>query len=139
VVDDEPLIRRLNSDVLTTAGYQVDTAADGVAAWDLLELNDYDLLITDHDMPKLKGLELLKKVRNTGMILPVIMATGTLPFEELSRHLWLQPVVTLLKPYGLTDFLDAVKVVLRATVSDSESIALPAMREDGPAGFQLCY
>lgn len=114
VADDEPLIRRLNSEILTDAGYEVDVAADGADAWDLLERNRYDLLITDHEMPRLTGLELLKRLRSARMNLPVIMATGTVPFAEFRRDRWLQPVVTLCKPYGLLDFVNAVKVVMQA-------------------------
>lgn len=132
VADDEPVIRRLNSNLLITAGYQVDTAADGAAAWDLLEHNGYDLLITDHAMPKLTGLELLKKLRHAGMTLPVIMATGTLPIDEFSRHRWLQPVVALLKPYGVAEFLNAVKVVLQATNGGCADITLNPCQHSQP-------
>ena len=62
VVDDDPLIRRLNSEVLVYSGYQVDAADDGASAWNALLVNDYDLLITDNDMPKVTGVDLLKKV-----------------------------------------------------------------------------
>jgi FixJ family two-component response regulator len=43
-------------------------------------------LITDHDMPKVSGMELLQKLHDSSMKLPVIMATGTLPEEQLARH-----------------------------------------------------
>lgn len=124
VADDEPVIRRLNCNMLTTAGHQVDAVADGAAAWDLLEHRSYDLLITDHSMPGLTGLELLKKLRNEGLTLPVIMATGTLPIDEFSLHLWLQPVVALLKPYGVAEFLNAVKVVRQAANGGCGDITL---------------
>lgn len=114
VADDEPLIRQLNSEALTDAGYKVDVAADGAEAWDHLQRNRYNLLITDHAMPGLTGIELLKKLRSARMSLPVILATGTVPYAEFSRHTWLQPVVTLRKPYGLLEFVDAVRVVLQA-------------------------
>lgn len=114
VADDEPLIRQLNSEVLTDVGYEVDVTADGADAWDHLQRNRYDLLITDHDMPRLSGIELLKQLRSARMSLPVIMATGTVPYAEFNRHPWLQPVVTLRKPYGLLEFVDAVRVVLQA-------------------------
>src|ERR1039457_4684287 len=77
VVDDDPLIRRLNSEVLIYSGYRVDAADDGASAWDALLVNDYDLLITDNDMPKVTGVDLLKKVHATRMAMPVVMAAGT--------------------------------------------------------------
>ena len=55
VVDDDGDIRHLNSEVLACSGYKVDVAADGALGWDALQLNSYDLLLTDHDMPNLTG------------------------------------------------------------------------------------
>jgi DNA-binding response OmpR family regulator len=117
VVEDDGDIRRLNAEVLINAGYQVDAAADGAAAWDALCTEQYDLMITDNTMPKLTGVDLLKKLRSARMALPVIMATGTLPKEEFTRHPWLQPAATLLKPYTVEALLGTVKNVLRATDS----------------------
>jgi DNA-binding response OmpR family regulator len=115
VVDDEPCMRQLNTRMLIDAGYQVDVAEDGAAAWDSLQQNSYDLLITDNTMPKVSGVELIGKVRAAGIALPVIMATGALPKEEFTRRPHLQPAATLLKPYTLTEFLRTVKNVLCAT------------------------
>jgi len=113
VAEDEPLIRQLNTEALTGSGYEVDAVEDGSAAWQALNLNSYDLLITDHNMPNLTGLQLVKKLHSSRMALPVIMATGTLPEEELARHPWLKPAALLLKPYTITELLGAVKEVLR--------------------------
>jgi DNA-binding response OmpR family regulator len=125
VVDDDPLIRRINGNVLLRSGYHVDTAEDGAAAWDALQLNNYDLLVTDNDMPKLSGIDLLKKVHAARMGLPVIMVTGTLPREELDRHPWLQIDATVLKPYASDELLGTVKNVLHATNDVREEIAPP--------------
>jgi DNA-binding response OmpR family regulator len=125
VVEDDPLIRRLNGRVLIHSGYHVDTAEDGAAAWDALQLNSYDLLVTDNDMPKLSGVDLLKKVHAAHMALPVIMVTGTLPQEELDRHPWLQIDATVLKPYAFDELLGTVKNVLHATNDAREEIAPP--------------
>jgi DNA-binding response OmpR family regulator len=117
MVEDDGDIRRLNAEVLIHAGYHVDAAADGAAAWDALCVEQYDLIITDNIMPKLTGVELLKKLRSARMELPVIMATGTIPQEEFTRCPWLQPAATLLKPYTVEALLGTVKNVLCATDS----------------------
>ena len=117
VVDDDADIRQVNADVLRRFGYQTETAAAGVA-WEALQANRYDLLITDNNMPKVSGIELVEKVRSARMALPVIMATGALPKEEFTRRPWLQPAATLIKPYTVTELLEAVKQVLR-TIDDS--------------------
>lgn len=114
VVDDDADIRRLNTEVLAGSGYQVDAAADGAVAWNILQLNRYDLLLTDHDMPKVTGVELLKKLRAAHMTMPVILASGTIPTKELSRHPSLQMDAMLLKPYTPDELLAAVRKVLPA-------------------------
>src|SRR5450631_4102941 len=121
VVEDEPDIRQLNAEVLKNSGYVVDTAEDGNAGWEALHATrhapeSYALLITDHDMPGLSGLALVKKARAARIALPVIMATGTLPPEDLFiRYPWLQPAATLVKPYSIEQLLGTVEAVLRTT------------------------
>lgn len=103
---------RFNTEVLIHFGYTVDTAEDGAAAWKKLNSDRYDLLITDQNMPKLTGVELIKKVRAARMALPVIIATGILPKEEFTRDPWAQPEATLLKPYTIAKLLETVREVL---------------------------
>jgi two-component system alkaline phosphatase synthesis response regulator PhoP len=115
VVDDDPHICHLNTEVLIRHGYEVNAVADGAAGWDALKAESYDLLITDNKMPELTGVELLRNLRAARMALPVIMATGSLPKEEFTRYPWLQPSATLLKPYTTEELLGTVREVLRAT------------------------
>ena len=114
VADDSPEIRRLNTEVLTNAGYTVDAAEDGAAAWDLMQFNEYDLLVTDNEMPNLSGIGLLQLLHDARMALPVIMVTGVSPQEQLDRQPWLQIEVMLLKPYTFNELLNAVRNVLHA-------------------------
>jgi DNA-binding response OmpR family regulator len=96
------------------SGYGVDNAEDGAAGWEVLHANHFDLLITGHHMPRMSGLELVMKARSARMTLPIILATGALPEEELERHPWLQLATTLLKPFTPGQLLETVKRVLRA-------------------------
>ena len=114
VVEDDVVIRQLNAQVLLRSGYQVDAAEDGAAGWEALHGKNFDLLITDHDMPKLTGLELVKKVRRARMSLPVILASGSLPAEGLERHPWLELAAILLKPFSPAQLVETVKAALRA-------------------------
>ena len=115
VVEDEPDLRRLNAQMLKSSGYEVDTAEDGLAGWKALHAvrhapESYDLLITDHQMPGMTGLALVKKMRAEQMALPVIMASGTPPSEDLLiRYPWLHPVVLLAKPYSMEQLLMTVE------------------------------
>src|ERR1039458_3311131 len=84
VVEEEDDIRQLNAEVLRDAGYQVEVAEDGAAAWAALQRHNYDLLIIDQFLPKLSGVELLKKIHTARLTLPVIMATSILPTSRTS-------------------------------------------------------
>jgi two-component system, OmpR family, response regulator len=136
VVDDDPDIRQLTAEALSSVGHQVDTAEDGAAGWAALQTNSYDLLITDHNMPKVSGVELLKKLRAAHMALPAILISGALPTEELNRHPRLQIEATLLKPYTVEKLLGTVAEVLRATNEPDRSTA--GVQSQPPAdGWQL--
>jgi DNA-binding response OmpR family regulator len=133
MVDDDPLIRKLNVAVLSHAGYEVDEAVDGADAWEALSACDYDLLITDNSMPKVTGVELLKKLRAARMSMPVIMATGILPTEEFTRYPWLQPSATLTKPYTIEELMATVQEVLCAPGGTSEqAVTPPTSRNPAP-------
>jgi two-component system cell cycle sensor histidine kinase/response regulator CckA len=121
VVEDDISIRRLSTEMLIRSGYQVDAAADGAAGWKALQGKCYDLVITDNFMPKVTGVEMVKKLHAAGMKLPVILATAMLPQEEFVAHPWLQAVTTLLKPFRANDLLSAVKKILAANVPSGVS------------------
>ncbi len=123
VVEDDADIRQLNTEALLQSGYEVDAAEDGAVAWDALQVNSYDLVITDRSMPKVCGIELLKKLRAARMDLPVIMATGILPHEEFQRYPWLQPAAVLIKPYTIPDLIETVRTVLTVAEGPREAIA----------------
>lgn len=122
VVDDEAAIRRLMTAVLTGSGYHVDAAEDGAVAWEALQAKPYDLLITDHNMPKVTGVELVKNLRSARMALPVVLVAGRLPADELAQNPSLQVAATLEKPFALAELLDTVDNVLRATDRPREEI-----------------
>jgi len=121
VVEDDRELRQINAMVLTHAGYAVDMAEDGAAAWEALQAKRYELVITDNSMPKLTGIELLQKLRSARMELPVIMATRALP-RQLVQNPEFEPVATLEKPYAPEQLLNAVKVVLHEVSTKSSQL-----------------
>lgn len=125
VVEDDSLIRRLNTEVLTYSGYQVDAAEDGAVAWEAMQNESYDLIVTDNNMPRMTGVDLLQALHKAKMSLPVIMATGTVPQDELDRYPWLEIDATLLKPYNYDELLATVKNVLHAANRNAGKFAPP--------------
>ena len=112
VVDDDADICRLHSEVLRYSGYDVDVVENGFAAWNALQSQSYDLIITDNNMPGITGVDLIKRLKESNIGTPVIMATGTVPDPKFNDLLL--PIPVLLKPYPFADFLKTVKNVLRA-------------------------
>ena len=113
VVNDETDARQLNVDVLVEAGYDVDAVKDGAAGWDTLQFNSYDLIITDNQMPRMTGIEMIAKLRSARMAVPVIMATRSLPAIIIDHNPWLKPDASLQPPFSNDELLATVKKVLR--------------------------
>jgi DNA-binding response OmpR family regulator len=149
-VDDSIAVREASAKALICSGYRVDVAEDGEAGWKALHATRYDLLITDHNMPKLSGVELVKKVRSAHMKLPVVLASAALPTEELNQNPWLQFAATLLKPFTVEELLQTVKAALGAANNAgahtgscfpvlAEAVIpvelLPRWRSQPPSGF----
>jgi two-component system phosphate regulon sensor histidine kinase PhoR len=96
VADDHQEIRNFLEEVLTKlGGFRVKSVGDGLSALSLVQELKPDLVITDHQMPNLKGLELIRRVRQNNPFLPVILITG-----ESSEKLAIDAVRV-----GATDYL----------------------------------
>ncbi len=133
VVDDDWVIRQVNAEMLSRFGYETETAEDGAAAWDALQANGYDLLITDNNMPKVSGVELVKKLRFARMTLPVVLASGAIPAEAMNWNSSLQLAATLLKPFTMDELLFTVKQVFREVERANEQHELMPIRRSQPS------
>ena len=129
--EDYEALRQISLRTLVRSGYVVTPVEDGLQAWEALQADRYDLLITDIDMPRLSGLQLIKRARSARMRLPVIVASRTVNTEEVNRHRALDFAATLLKPFTTDHLLEVVKEVLRTTDSADRrgSVFHPAFAE----------
>jgi DNA-binding response OmpR family regulator len=125
VVDDDALIRRLIARTLLSSGYQVDTAEDGVAGWEAIQAEPYDLLLTDHNMPGVTGVELTQMLWSARLTLPVILVTGAPLTEELEQHPWLKFSAILVKPFSAEELLATVKAALCAPDDSNHHAGAP--------------
>jgi len=66
VVDDTRSMRKMVAAVLEGAGYEVAEAGDGVEALDLARSRQFDLVVTDHNMPRMDGVSLVRELRQIG-------------------------------------------------------------------------
>jgi two-component system chemotaxis sensor kinase CheA len=87
VADDSVTTRTLEKSILEAAGYEVVTAADGAMAWQLLHERGADLLVSDVEMPKLDGFELVAAVRTSKRFaeLPIVLVTARQSEKDRAR------------------------------------------------------
>ncbi|CFQ45525.1 hybrid sensory kinase in two-component regulatory system with RcsB and YojN [Yersinia frederiksenii] len=85
VVDDHPINRRLLADQLTTLGYRVITANDGLDALAVLSANNVDIVLTDVNMPNMDGYRLTQRLRQLNHNFPVIGVTANALAEGKQR------------------------------------------------------
>jgi two-component system sensor histidine kinase and response regulator WspE len=89
VVDDSLTVRETQRKILAARGYHVDVALDGVDAWNQLRAQDYDLVVTDIDMPRLDGIALLGRIRQDPRLarLPAMIVSYKERPEDRARGL----------------------------------------------------
>ncbi len=77
VVDDSITVRETQRKLLENRGYQVDVAVDGLDGWNAIRTKAYDLVISDIDMPRMNGIEMIKNIRNHSIYsgLPIIVVS----------------------------------------------------------------
>ncbi len=77
VVDDSFTVRELERKLLAGRGYEVDVAVDGVDGWNAVRTGRYDLVVTDVDMPRMDGIELVTRIRQDPRLhlLPIIIVS----------------------------------------------------------------
>jgi two-component system sensor histidine kinase and response regulator WspE len=89
VVDDSLTVREMQRKLLAARGYHVDVALDGLDGWNQLRAADYDLVITDIDMPRLDGIGFLERIRHDPRLhrLPVMIVSYKDRPEDRARGL----------------------------------------------------
>jgi chemotaxis protein histidine kinase CheA len=87
VVDDSITTRTLEKNILQGAGYQVLTAVDGVQAWEILQAEPVDLVVTDIQMPNMDGFDLTDHIKQSEELknLPVIIVTSLASDDDQKR------------------------------------------------------
>jgi DNA-binding NtrC family response regulator len=118
IVDDEELLCNLLGDTLTTDGYEVQKVYDGQSAINLLQENDYDVVILDLFLPQKNGIEVLKYISQNKKELQVIMATGYSDISSAVEALKMGAFDFLLKPFDINN----LKIVLQRALEKKREI-----------------
>lgn len=113
LVEDQPTLRQLVSEVLELSGYQVTVTGDGQKALELLQSGTFmpDLILSDLLMEPIGGAQLLESVRGDWWMrdIPFIMMTGQDQIAELAPELRQEIDGYITKPFGIKDILTAVQ------------------------------
>jgi CheY-like chemotaxis protein len=108
VVDDDPMHRELVARIVSGVGFEVHTAEDGEKGWEALNRLKYALLITDHEMPKLTGLDLIERLRAVSPDIPCILVSGSQPKPEWMLSEAVRPGAFLSKPFSISELVETI-------------------------------
>jgi DNA-binding response OmpR family regulator len=114
VVDDDDDIRLLLEQLLSGAGYSVETAQDGRAALRVFHENPIDLVVLDLSMPELDGFETLERLRDLSDV-PVILLTARSGEIDKVRGFRAGADDYVVKPFGRQELLARIEALLRRT------------------------
>lgn len=139
VVDDEPDVRNFLAACIEDAGFNVETAVDGIEALEKIEANPPDLMTLDLVMPRLSGIQLMRKLRRNDKWanIPVIIITahahdelGSEDIEKFTafamRH---RPRYTMEKPVTPARLVKAIREILNVEIDEPEEKPLTNERE----------
>ncbi len=102
IVDDFSTMRRIIKNILKQIGYNnIIEADDGTTAWDILNREQIDFVVCDWNMPKMKGIDLLRKIRDSEEFenMPFLMVTAEAQQENLVEAIQAKVSNYVVKPF----------------------------------------
>ena len=114
-VDDSASMRQMVSFTLKSAGYTVVEAVDGQDAWEKAGSRDFDLVLTDQNMPRMDGISLTKKLRDNPKFKSPPILTLTTASSDQMKLAGRSAGATgwLVKPFDPAKLLEVIKKVVR--------------------------
>ncbi len=113
VVEDEVEINQLLQIILKNKGYEVSATLDGLAAFDQVQSENFDLILLDWMLPQINGLDFIKRLREKNNLTPVIFVTAKTQPEDIVQGLEAGADDYLVKPFDTNVLLARVDSVLR--------------------------
>jgi len=112
LLEDNRELGEIIADMLSSVGYVVCQAPDGISGLGRMERERFHLILSDIQMPRLNGMGLLKALRNLHVDVPVILTTGFTGIWQEEQALQQGAVAFLPKPFGMADLIHTVERVL---------------------------
>lgn len=123
VVEDSPDVAQHVAQALTEAGFGVDLANDGEAAWFRGDTEDYDVVVLDLGLPRLDGLSVLKRWRGGGRLFPVLILSARGDWIEKVEGIEAGADDYLAKPFEMGELVARVKGLVRRAAGRGSSVA----------------
>jgi two-component system, OmpR family, response regulator len=139
LVEDDRMIGAAITQALRDAAYAVDWVTDGQTATDAAEVEPYDLVLLDLGLPKPDGLDVLRRFRKRGHLLPVIIVTARDGIEDRIGGLDLGADDYLVKPFEMRELLARMRAILRRQGSGASSILSNGSVSLDPATHQASH
>lgn len=131
VVEDDPRICDDICKTLAASGYVADTVSDGETAWFLGDTEDFDAIILDLGLPKLDGLAVLKRWRNSGNRTPILILSARGTWSERVEGINAGADDYLPKPFEMEELLARLRaIVRRSTGNPMPTIGIGEVRLD---------
>lgn len=129
IAEDDKRNAELLKKILLKAGYSIDITYNGLEAFEAAQSKRYDALLTDWMMPKMDGIELIRKVRETVRPVPIILVLTALSSDEAREHALNSGADDFLgKPYDPLELLAMVKNIFSIYDQELPSVAeLPSI------------
>jgi DNA-binding response OmpR family regulator len=122
IVEDEVKVANFIKKGLEEEHYAVDTAFDGESALYMSGVNEYDLIVLDLMIPKIDGLEVLRRIRSNKNNVPILVVTAKDTAEDIVKGLDSGSDDYLTKPFEFKVFLARVRALLRRDKGDTEPV-----------------
>jgi len=113
LVEDDPMIGEAVSVALKDAAYAVDWVKDGAAAAGVLEHGEHQAVLLDLGLPKRDGLEVLRRLRQAGNTVPVIVITARDGVDDRIKGLDFGADDYLVKPFDVNELLARLRAIMR--------------------------
>ena len=122
VVEDEKRLNRIISEALEDEGYSVDSCFNGLDALDYAAGADYDVIILDIMMPKMDGLEVVRRLRAGGNSTPVLFLTARDSVADRVTGLESGGDYYLVKPFDFQELMAVVRVMTRKYTGNRSNV-----------------
>ncbi|WP_165664903.1 response regulator [Metapseudomonas otitidis] len=139
LVEDDPALGEGVRTGLRQEGYTIDWLQDGASALHALQTEEFDLVVLDLGLPRLDGIELLKRLRGGGATLPVLILTARDATEDRIAGLDAGADDYLVKPFDLNELKARLRALLRRSTGRATVLIEHAGITLDPSSQQVTY